>query len=212
MSEYRNLLHRYTHLVGAGEAETFWAGCGAVRLDAFRRVGGFDTARFPRPQIEDIDLGYRLRDRGGRILLDPRIQGTHLKRWTLMSMWRTDLLDRGIPWMGLLIERRQRNATALNTGRAEQLKVALAALGVSLLVVAAVLGSMVLASAGVTALVALVMTNLAVYRWFAAQRGWRFALSVIPLHLGYYVSNSVAAAIGTARHLIRLPPPVLIHA
>ncbi|MBA2291737.1 MAG: glycosyltransferase family 2 protein, partial [Gemmatimonadales bacterium] len=91
VSEYRNLLHRYTHIVGAGEAETFWAGCGAVRRDAFRRVGGFDTARFPRPQIEDIDLGYRLRDLGGRILLDPRIQGTHLKRWTLSAMWRTDL-------------------------------------------------------------------------------------------------------------------------
>ena len=77
ISQYRNLLHRYTHQVGAGEAETFWAGCGAVRTRAFVAVGGFDEARYPRPQIEDIELGYRLRDQGGRILLRPEIQGTH---------------------------------------------------------------------------------------------------------------------------------------
>jgi hypothetical protein len=117
VSEYRNLLHRYTHCVGAGEAETFWAGCGAVRRDAFARIGGFDTVRFPRPQIEDIDLGYRLRDAGGRIVLDPTIEGTHLKRWTLRGMLRTDLLDRGIPWMRLLLERRDRTAAAAE-GRA----------------------------------------------------------------------------------------------
>lgn len=212
VTEYRNLLHRYTHLVGAGDAETFWAGCGAVRRDAFRRVGGFDTARFPRPQIEDIDLGYRLRDRGGRILLDPSIQGTHLKRWTLTSMWRTDLFDRGIPWMGLLLERRQRKAAALNTGRAEQIKVILAASGFAMLVAAAPLGSIAMAAAGMIALLALVLSNLAVYRWFGAQRGWSFALGVIPLHLGYYFGNALAAAIGAARHLLRLPPPVLMHA
>ncbi|MBA2291811.1 MAG: glycosyltransferase family 2 protein, partial [Gemmatimonadales bacterium] len=163
-------------------------------------------------QIEDIDLGYRLRDLGGRILLDPRIQGTHLKRWTLSAMWRTDLFDRGIPWMGLLLERRHRNAAALNTGGAEQIKVVLAASGVALLVAAAVLGSVAMAAAGMLALLALVLSNLAVYRWFRAERGWAFALSVVPLHLAYYVSNAAAAAIGAVRHLLRVPPPVLTHA
>ena len=127
LSEYRNLLHRKVHCAGAGNAETFWAGCGAVRREAFEAVSGFDTVRFPRGQIEDIDLGYRLRDAGGRILLDPGIQGTHLKRWTFSGMLRTDIRDRGIPWMRLLLERGGRQAAALNTGYAEQLKVALAA-------------------------------------------------------------------------------------
>ena len=39
LSEYRNLLHRYVHLRGAGEAETFWAGCGAVRRETFESAG-----------------------------------------------------------------------------------------------------------------------------------------------------------------------------
>ena len=107
VSQYRNLLHRWVHTEHSGDAETFWAGCGAVRRDAFLAVGGFDAARYPRPQIEDIDLGYRLRAQGGRIELAPGLTGTHLKRWTLRNMLRTDLRERAIPWMHLLLWRRE---------------------------------------------------------------------------------------------------------
>ncbi|HEV2643319.1 MAG TPA: glycosyltransferase family A protein, partial [Candidatus Elarobacter sp.] len=82
VSQYRNLLHHYVHWINAGPATTFWAGCGAVRRDAFVAVGMFDERRFPRPQIEDIEVGYRLTARGHTIQLSPDIQGTHLKRWT----------------------------------------------------------------------------------------------------------------------------------
>ena len=83
VSQFRNLLHHHVHQQGAGEATTFWAGLGAVRADAFRAEGGFDAERYPLPSVEDIDLGTRLVADGGRILLDPLLQGTHLKRWTL---------------------------------------------------------------------------------------------------------------------------------
>lgn len=202
LSEYRNLLHRYVHLRGAGEAETFWAGCGAVRRDAFEAAGGFDTVRFPRPQIEDIELGYRLRDRGGRILLDPAIQGTHLKRWRLWPMVRTDFRDRALPWMRLLLERRGRTAPTLNTGRAEQFRVACAGLGVSALAAALVVQSGTLAFVGALLFGALAVANLDTYRWFAAERGVGFAILVVPLHLVYYVSNALAAALGIAHYLV----------
>ena len=42
-SRYRNLMHRYYHQTARRTARTFWAGCGAVRADLFRRIGGFDT-------------------------------------------------------------------------------------------------------------------------------------------------------------------------
>ncbi|MES2304442.1 MAG: glycosyltransferase family 2 protein [Gemmatimonadota bacterium] len=202
LSEYRNLLHRYVHLRGAGEAETFWAGCGAVRRDAFEAIGGFDTVRFPRPQIEDIELGYRLRDRGGRILLDPDIQGTHLKRWRLGAMLRTDFRDRGLPWMRLLLERRGHTAPTLNTGRAEQFRVACAGVGLAALVAALVLRNGVLGIIGVLLFGALTIANLDTYRWFAAERGVGFAVLVVPLHLAYYVSNALAAALGIAQYII----------
>lgn len=206
LSEYRNLLHRYVHLRGAGDAETFWAGCGAVRRDAFEAVGGFDTARFPRPQIEDIELGYRLRDRGGRIRLDPSIQGTHLKRWTLWPMLRTDFRDRGVPWMRLLLERRGRTAPTLNTGRAEQLRVGIAGLGVATLAASVLVWHTALVQASAVAWLMLTAANAGTYRWFARQRGLGFALRVIPLHLAFYASNAIAAVAGIVQHLVATRP------
>ena len=83
VSVFRNLLHHHVHQSAAGPATTFWGGIGAVRRDAFERVGGFDQERFAEPSVEDIELGMRLTAAGAHILLDPDVQGKHLKRWTL---------------------------------------------------------------------------------------------------------------------------------
>jgi glycosyltransferase involved in cell wall biosynthesis len=206
LSEYRNLLHRQVHCAGAGDAETFWAGCGAVRRDAFDAAGGFDVVRFARPSIEDIELGYRLRDRGGRILLDPAIQGTHLKRWTLGAMVRTDIRDRGIPWMRLLLERGNRRAAALNTTRGEQLKVILAATATLFLFAALPFRDPRLAILAAALLGVLIASNFRTYAWFARQRSWGFALAVIPLNLLYYLGNAVAAGAGMWQHLTSARP------
>ncbi len=112
VSIFRNLLHHWIHHSSAGRATTFWAGLGAVRGDAFRAVGGFDSRRFPVPSVEDIELGLRLA-RTGTIELDPRIQGTHLKRWGLRSMVVTDLVHRGAPWVALMLAR-GRSSVRLN--------------------------------------------------------------------------------------------------
>lgn len=104
VSCFRNLLHHHVHTSSPGETTSFWAGLGAVRREAFEAAGGFDGRRFPRPSIEDVELGTRLSAQG-RIVCDPAIRGTHLKRWTLVSMFRTDFAGRGIPWTRLLLER-----------------------------------------------------------------------------------------------------------
>jgi GT2 family glycosyltransferase len=112
-SRYRNLLHHHVHTGAAGEAETFWAGLGAIRREAFEAAGGFDAERFPKPSVEDIELGMRLRRQGAKIVLDPRIRGRHLKRWTLRNMVATDFARRGVPWTRLLL-RDGSESTALN--------------------------------------------------------------------------------------------------
>ncbi|HEY6508143.1 MAG TPA: glycosyltransferase, partial [Vicinamibacterales bacterium] len=68
MSQFKNLSHAYVHETGRTDAQTFWAGLGAIRASVFRTVGGFDE-RFRRPSIEDIDLGYRIVDAGHHIRL-----------------------------------------------------------------------------------------------------------------------------------------------
>ena len=115
VSVFRNLLHHHVHHAGAGPAETFWTGLGAIRRDVFAEIGGFDDARYRHASIEDIELGDRLRRRGHRIVLDPAIQGTHLKVWTLRSMVWTDFARRGVPWVALQVRNRRLSA-ALNLG------------------------------------------------------------------------------------------------
>ena len=101
LSRYRNLYHHWNHQAGNEEASTFWTGLGAVRREVFLEQGGFSAA-FGRPSIEDIELGYRLRAAGYRIRLVKDMQGTHLKEWTLAGMVKTDIFQRGVPWVALL--------------------------------------------------------------------------------------------------------------
>ncbi|MHB1295904.1 MAG: glycosyltransferase [Anaerolineae bacterium] len=102
VTRYKNLLHHHVHQTGRREASTFWAGCGAIRRDLLLSMGGF-SEDYARPSIEDIELGVRLRQAGHRIHLCPEIQVTHLKRWTLLSLLRTDIRDRAIPWTRLIM-------------------------------------------------------------------------------------------------------------
>ncbi len=105
LSRYRNLYHHWNHQVSSEEAFTFWAGCGAIRREIFLEMGGF-SADYSRPSIEDVELGYRLRDAGYRIRLLKTMLGTHLKQWTFWDMLRTDIFRRGVPWVVLLLRYR----------------------------------------------------------------------------------------------------------
>lgn len=102
-SQYLNLRHHLTHQLASRENATFWAGCGAVRREAFLEAGGFDEERYPEAQIEDIELGLRLR-KIGATRLEPDLQVTHLKPWSLWSVISTDIKSRAIPWATLILE------------------------------------------------------------------------------------------------------------
>jgi GT2 family glycosyltransferase len=104
VSQFRNLLHHFTHQSSQPEAGTFWSGCGAVHRDVFWSVGGF-LEQYSDPSIEDIEFGMRLRDQGHKIRLDAGIMVTHQKRWTLFATIQTDIFRRGIPWTRLLMSR-----------------------------------------------------------------------------------------------------------
>ncbi|MGD1883966.1 MAG: glycosyltransferase family 2 protein [Paracoccaceae bacterium] len=99
VSRVRNLLHHHVHQINAGPMTSFWTGLGVIRRDVFEALGGFDEGV---SMMEDIELGMRLHLACHRIELDPALQGTHLKRWTLRSMTRTDLWDRAVPWTQLM--------------------------------------------------------------------------------------------------------------
>ena len=184
VSQYRNLLHHFVHQHGNPDASTFWAGCGAIRRSVFQAMEGFDEKRFPRPSIEDIELGYRLRQAGHRILLDKTLQATHLKRWTLRSVVRTDVTCRAIPSSRLIIERKHA-PDDLNLKKAQRVSVALAALASVLLPFALFRVELLRLSAA--ALLGVLILNRELYAFFFRQRGLLFASACVPLHLLYYL-------------------------
>jgi len=113
VSSFRNLLHHYTHQQASEEATTFWGACGAIRKKAFEDVGGFDTS-YPKPSIEDIELGYRLIKKGYQIVLKKDIQIKHLKWWALPNMIYTDIFRRAKPWAQLLLSNPEIKQNDLN--------------------------------------------------------------------------------------------------
>ena len=144
------------------------------------------------------------------IVLDPRIQGKHLKRWTLSGMIRTDLRERAIPWMHLLIERNETITPGpLNLHWRQKLLTVSSCLALLLLAVAAMtLDSRWLLPVSVLAGV-IVLGDLALFAWFSRARGPLFASAAVPLRWAFYVVSGVGAAwaIVTHRWHPRHPPP-----
>lgn len=186
-SQYMNLRHHFVHQDPTDDAQTFWTGLGAVRREAMLEVGGFDGERFPRPSIEDIDLGRRLRAAGGRIRRIPEMRATHLKEWSLPEVVRTDVLRRALPWARLMHEF-PGAFTDLNVGAGERFKALVA--GAFLLSVAAALVGAVpiwvpLALLGLAGLL-----NRGLLRVFYETNGAWFALRALLYHQVYYVYSA----------------------
>ncbi|MBN1317294.1 MAG: glycosyltransferase, partial [Anaerolineales bacterium] len=188
---YKNLSHHYVHQKGRREASTFWAGCGAVRRDAFLDLHGFDES-YRRPSIEDIELGARLKRAGHRIWLQPEIQATHLKKWKLASMLRADIRDRAIPWTRLIV-RSGHIPVDLNLS----IKSRLSAFFAWLAIISLAVGSLFPAAWFGTLFSLLVVgwLNVDLYRFFLQKGGLGFTIGAVGLHLIYYLYSSAVFAI-----------------
>lgn len=204
-SQFKNLFHHFTHQRSSRRASTFWAGCGAVRREAFASVGGFDARRYTRPSVEDIELGYRLRRAGLEIALERDLQVKHLKRWTLATTLRADIRDRAAPWSRLIIEE-GRMVNELNLRVADRVSaslVCLATLALAISIVARVLQGMptapfVVASLALVAVV--VALNFPLYRFFFRLRGARFAAASCAMHLLYFLYSAATFAACRVAH------------
>ena len=189
ISQYKNLLHHYTHQTSPPEATTFWTGCGAIRRHRFLALGGFNSQRYPQPSIEDIELGYRLIAAGGHIRLEKTLQLTHLKHWTFLSMLKSDILQRALPWSRLL----QTEATL-----PAQLNLRLSHRLSAVILLGSLIGAMVPAPTTpifrkkaqqlryISTLTYLSL-NAPLYRFLAKKRDLKFLFCAIPLHALYYL-------------------------
>jgi len=210
VSQYRNLLHCFTHQNARAEAGTFWTGCGAIRTSVFREHGGFSEA--DRPYLEDVELGLRLQCAGRKIWLDKGLLVKHLKKLSLAGTLKTDLMDRAIPW-SLLILRFRSMPPDLNLKWSQRFSVIAASAGAA----AAAVGMMPYVPpefrarcAGVfsAAAVLLIALNQTFYRFLARRKGAWFAARAVALHWLYFLCAVLGFAIALVSHALRSPEPV----
>ncbi len=197
IAQYKNLFHHHVHQTSQENASTFWTGCGAIARSVFLELGGFAANRYRRPAIEDIDLGYRLKQAGERIRLVKQLQVKHLKAWSLFGLLKSDILDRGIPWTRLILRHRVFK-TDLNLQTHNRVSV-VATYGLLLALGTAYLRpGFLLLAVGLAAL--LLWLNFRLYHFFYQKRGLLFTLKAIPMHWLYYGYNGLAFACGLWLH------------
>ncbi|MEV8467210.1 glycosyltransferase [Fluviibacterium sp. DFM31] len=190
-SRYKNLMHRYYHQHTGQEVTTWWAGCGAIRADVFRDVGGFDVTTYKVPSIEDIELGDRIARAGGRILVLPRLQGKHLKVWTLRNGIFTDIFRRALPWSRLMINRGGL-VNELNVSRSERIKAVIAGLLLLSLLALPFDGEILWLTLLLLGLAAWLNRDLIAF--MKDNGGPVFAVKAFLYHQVYYVYSSAAYA------------------
>jgi len=198
VSLYKNLQHHFVHHQSQREASSFWTGVGAIRRDVFLHLEGFDSS-YSRPSIEDIELGVRLKASGYRIHLCPDVQVTHLKRWNIYSLLRTDIFDRAIPWTRLIFSSSHLPAD-LNLDWKSRVS-ALCVWGVFLLFMIGLWFSP--AWIGIFPLAGFVIAaNFPLYRFFAQRGGLWFATAAVLLHFFYLFYSSLTFGLVSIEHLL----------
>ncbi len=173
---------------------TFVAGrCFAVRRAAFLQIGGFDTA-YAGADVEDFDLGYRLRRQFGAIwfLKDLRVKHRYPSMWQQARLYRR----RVILWMAL-----RSKATGFDnvgTTSREALISALSALLPIVLVASVSTGFIV---PGMLFGVLTVIANRRFLQRCLREQGFIFAVRALSCHcyLAMWICAGVAAALCT-RH------------
>ena len=191
VSQFRNLLHHHTHVVHTGAVDTFWSGCGAVRAPVFLDIGGFDET-ITLPSIEDIDIGMRITEAGGRIDLDPGLRCKHLKRWTLWSMIVTDVFQRAVPWTKLILSSRRLPAT-LSIDWHSRVSGVFAVIGMAALAACWLVPQAGWVAVGAAAVV--ILLNRHFYMLCMRKHGPLFAVAAIALHFLYYFYSSITFGI-----------------
>ena len=187
LSQYKNLVHHYYHQQAKPEASTFWSGCGAVRRSVFVAAGGFDARQYPFPSVEDIELGYRLLEAGGRIRFSADLVCRHLKDWRLRNLLHTEIFRRAVPWARLMLQR-GKLTNDLNVGFSERLR-ALLAMGAVAAALAAVTG-LVSWWPVLPVVLAVIWANRGLARLFYRRKGLLFAIGGIAFHQFYYLYSS----------------------
>ncbi len=210
LSRFHHLLRHWIHTRDAGEVETFWSGCGAVRRRALLQTGLFDEWHYTRPEAEDVELGRRLHAAGHRIVLRPEIRAARPRPRTLVTVLRDDFARRAVPRAWLLHHERRSASTGMRRPWRDLVCSAAVALATLAAVLAVVLGSAAPLAAAALSLALVAFLNRDFYALARTKRGLGFAALSFPLHLLCYAVDLAAAVTGRVLHALMGAPPARV--
>lgn len=198
---FRTLRQCHLQRRAAGDVDHFWPACGAVRCSVLEGVGTFDEWHYWRPQAEGAELGQRIRAAGFRIVLDPRIQATHIKQWTLANGIATDLINHGVPWMRLMLQGGSLARTRMpSLSSREWITAALGCTSVTAMGLHLLFPSDALRWVALLAAFAVMVGSASLFQFIASERDPLFAVCCVPLQMLHYVTTGISLVLAWSLH------------
>jgi glycosyltransferase involved in cell wall biosynthesis len=192
-SSFKNLVHHHTHQTSNEAATTFCGGFGAIRRETFFAMDCFDVSyRF----LEDVEFGERLNRGGHKVWLNKDLQFSHCKRYSLLSLIRSDLYGRAIPWTRFILK----TGTTRNDLNTQTHHVWSVLLSYVLLLAVPALSSFTRVLIWISLALTLVLLNGKFLRFVRLQRGTWFACGAALMSWLVYLYCGVGVAIGVAGH------------
>jgi hypothetical protein len=201
-SRLKNLVYHYVHMTSDVDSFGHFIGnCGLIRSADFHALGGFDADGPWARCLEDVELGMRLVRSQRRIVLCRAMQVVHQREFGLVSLLRSDLLKRAVPWTGLLLRYRDPkldNCTSPSAG--------LCVLFTSVLAATPLLAT--LATGPFALLVALVMAlavivlELPLLGFIWSERGGWFTLRAAGMRFMFHGCCALGLVIGAGRYVL----------
>jgi glycosyltransferase involved in cell wall biosynthesis len=170
-SRFKNLSTTFLYRVTATQSPYLHTAIFLVRRDVFALSGGFDERLL---KAEDFKLGLALGSRGYRFVIDRRVEGIHLKEYTLGGILREDW-SRIVALRRLTMTRAERKFSFRAHRPGRILSLALPGPILLLALGGVFLGPWSVWTASGLALL-FVLLNLRFLRYVRRRRGWGFTL------------------------------------
>lgn len=199
-SQYWNVLLHFGEQRYVGTGGDLASGCSAVRRSVLMRAGMYDEWRFGLGCVEGLELGQRIQRAGFRVQTSRNIRVTHLKEWSVTSVYREIWNRSRILARSLGYERTRVSVPSevvFTVSRA--MPSAMAVVSIVALSGAFLPAPWWLAK-GTVVLLGILLANMSVYHFYAKTLGLAFAIVAVPMHL---FTQGVAAVALCAGWLLR---------